>query len=104
MEDLGTVDDQVAQSPSGGEKFPDDNTYQGQPDIDFGGTEQGGNGSRQYHFEKDIPAVSTQCADQNLLFRIYLMKGGVKADDGSEYCHRDSKAMMMVLIPVPTRQ
>ncbi len=33
LKDLGTVDDQIAKSASGGEKFPYDDTHQRQSDI-----------------------------------------------------------------------
>ena len=35
LEHLRPVDNQIPESPSRGEKFPDDNAYEGKPDIDF---------------------------------------------------------------------
>lgn len=35
LEHLRPVDNQIPESPSCGEKFPDDNAYEGKPDIDF---------------------------------------------------------------------
>ena len=39
LEYLGAVNDQVAKSPSGCQKFPDDDTYQRQPDVHLCGAE-----------------------------------------------------------------
>ncbi len=35
LEHLRPVDNQIPESPSCGEKFPDDNAHEGKPDIDF---------------------------------------------------------------------
>ena len=52
---LGAVDDQVAKSPPGGEKFSDDHAYQRQPDVHLCGTQQNGNGAGEYYFGESVP-------------------------------------------------
>ena len=84
MKHLAPINDQVPQSPPGGQKFPDDNAHQSQADIDFHGAEDGGHTGREYDFKERILLTAAQGGDQLQLFRIHLEKAGIKADDGAE--------------------
>ena len=46
--------------------------------------------SRQDYFEKRIRSVSAQSINQRDFFRVTLLEAGVKADNGTEYCYRNS--------------
>ncbi len=88
---MAAVDDQVAQAPSGGKKFPDDDSHQSQADVDLGGAEHDGDGAGQDHLAEGISLVAPQSVDQGDLFAVYLLESRVKADDGSEQGHGYSR-------------
>lgn len=90
LENLGTVYDQISQASPGGKEFTDDYAYQSQTDIDFGGAEQDGNRAGQHYLEKSVLLSAAQRVDQSDFFRIYLLKAGIKADNGAENSHGDS--------------
>lgn len=84
LKDLGAVNDQVAKTTSCCQEFSDDNAYQGQTDIDFGGTYQSRKGGGEDNFVEGLSFVASQRIDQGELLRIYLPKGGIKADNGAK--------------------
>ena len=60
---LTGVDDEIAQSFSGGEKFTDDDTYQAKSDIDFQDTDHGGKAGGTDHMSHHLQPIATQGLD-----------------------------------------
>ena len=84
LEYLRSVDDQIAKSPSGGQKLADDDAHQSQTDVDFHAAQDKRNGAWQDHLKESVPAAAAQRVDQFAHFRIHLTEASVQADDGSK--------------------
>lgn len=84
LEYLGTIYDQIAESPFCCQKFSNDNPHQCQADIYFCSTQQDGDGTGEYHLEKGIASAAAQGIDQSNFLRIHLLESGIKADDGTK--------------------
>ena len=84
LEYLGAVDNQIPQSPSRGQKFPDDDAHQCQSDIDFGGAQENRDGPREDNLGESVTPASPQGIDQSDFLRIHLAEACVKADDRAE--------------------
>ena len=77
LEHLGTVDDQIAETASCGEKFTDDNAHERQPDVDFHIAQDQWNGTGKNHFKECIPAIAAQSIDEFQHFGICLAEAGI---------------------------
>ena len=91
---LAGVDDEIAQSFSGGEKFTDDDTYQTEADIDFQDTDHGRQAGGTDHMSQYLQPITAQGIDQFHGVRIGFAESGIHADDASEdghghTCHND---------------
>ena len=94
LEYLGAVDDQIAKPPSCSQKFPDDDTYKSQADIDLHTAQDKRNGAWQDHLKESVPAAAAQRVDQFAHLGIHLAEACEQADDGTEdsygeACHND---------------
>jgi len=84
LEYLASVYNQIAETVAGGEKFPDDDAYERQADIDLHRAQYGGDGAGEYDLEKDVPFRASEGVDQSDLFLVYLMESGVETDNAAE--------------------
>ncbi len=84
FEDLTGVDDQVAESVSGGEKFSDDDTDQTQTDVDFHVADDRRNGTRQYDFCQRMAFGAVERVDQFDLFRVDSLEFRIQVQYASE--------------------
>lgn len=83
-EDLTGVDDQVAESVSGGEKFSDDDTDQTQTDVDFHVADDRRNRTRQYDFCQRMAFGAVERVDQFDLFRVDSLEFCIQVQYASE--------------------
>lgn len=84
LEHLRTVDDQIAEAASCGEKFTDDNAHKRQSDVDFHIAQDQWNGTGKNHFKECIPAIAAQSIDKLQHFGVRLTETGIQADDGAK--------------------
>ena len=61
---LGSINDQISKTSSGGKEFSDNDTYQSQTNIDFSGAEQDGDRTGKNYFEEHVFFGAAQCAYQ----------------------------------------
>ena len=84
LEYLRAVDDQIAEAPSRGQKFADDNAHKGKADVDFHAAQDQRYGAWQNYLDKGVSPTAAQRVDQLAHFRVDLTETGVEADDGAE--------------------
>ena len=84
LEYLRTVDDQITETASGGEKFTNDNAHERQPDVDFHVAQDQRDRTWKNHFKECIPAIAAQSIDQFQHFGVCLAETGIETDDGTE--------------------
>ena len=86
-EGLGGIGDQVAKSRPCGEKFPNDDAYQAEADIDLHIVNEQRKGSGQQDFKENVAAGAAQGADQPDLVIIGLAETAVQSENGAEYSY-----------------
>lgn len=77
-EHLAAVNNHIAQSPLGADKFPDDHAHETKTDVDLHDGEEIRDIGGQYDLEKYMRGVAVKRADELDLIRGGLHKAGVE--------------------------
>lgn len=84
LEDLRAIDDQIAESAVGSEKFSDDYTNKTESDVDLHCADQQWDRARYHDLHHNVALTSAEGVDQFDFLRIGLEKASEQCDDGAE--------------------
>ena len=87
LEDLASVDDEVAQALPASDEFADDDAHEAEADVDLHGVQEDRDGAGQDDLGEHILFMSAQGIDELRFFRIHLQESGVDCQDASEEGH-----------------
>ena len=89
-EDLTAVDNEIAETGVGRQKFADNDTHQAETDVDLQVADDGGDTGREDDMSQDIFTSTAQSFNQQQFIAVNVDKSGVKVDNRAENSHGDA--------------